>query len=60
MNMSQRHNWTKEESDRVIEGVHQFGIGKWSDIKKKNFPESMRTPVDIKDRYRNMTKVVSH
>jgi len=56
MKMLQRSIWTKEEMDLLVEGVEEFGVGKWADIKQKFFPDSMRTEVDIKDKYRNMTK----
>jgi len=56
MNIYQRNIWTKEEAALVLKGVEECGYGKWADIKEKFFKESIRTQIDIKDKYRNMTK----
>lgn len=58
--LSQRKRWTRDEESLIVKGVGEFGIGRWADIKVKFFPDSYRTPVDIKDKYRNMTKQPSN
>lgn len=41
--------WTVSEVRRLIEGVSQYGVGRWSRIKKDLFSTSAhRTPVDLK------------
>ena len=54
-----KHKWTREESELVIEGVAKYGYGEWAAIQKELFAESARTSVDIKDRWRNMLKAAS-
>ncbi|KAM7464176.1 hypothetical protein LguiA_032297 [Lonicera macranthoides] len=42
--------WTLSEVRNLIDGVSQFGVGKWTQIKKLLFSSSPhRTPVDLKD-----------
>lgn len=49
-------HWTQEEESLIERGVLEFGKGRWAEVKNKYFPDSDRTPTDIKDKYRNMTK----
>ncbi|XP_012084181.1 uncharacterized protein LOC105643614 isoform X2 [Jatropha curcas] len=49
--------WAVEEEDALREGVEKFGIGKWKEI--LHFKHDIfvkRTEVDLKDKWRNMTK----
>lgn len=41
--------WTVSEVRKLIDGVAQYGVGRWSHIKKLYFSSSAhRTPVDLK------------
>ncbi|KAL8204913.1 hypothetical protein R6Q57_010536 [Mikania cordata] len=49
--------WTVSEVKKLLDGVAHFGIGKWTRIKKLLFSSSVhRTPVDLKDKWRNLLK----
>ncbi|XP_057805393.1 uncharacterized protein LOC131020533 isoform X7 [Salvia miltiorrhiza] len=49
--------WTISEVRKLIEGVSQYGVGRWSRIKKLFFSASAhRTSVDLKDKWRNLLK----
>ncbi|KAJ0503275.1 putative transcription factor MYB-HB-like family [Helianthus annuus] len=49
--------WTVSEVKKLIDGVAHFGVGKWTHIKKLLFSSSIhRTPVDLKDKWRNLLK----
>ncbi|CAN1163234.1 Telomere repeat-binding factor 4 [Linum perenne] len=52
-----RRKWSLEEETALINGVQQFGHGCWKEI--LNFRRDQfdnRTEVDLKDKWRNMTK----
>ena len=52
--------WTMEETTALVDGVERFGLGKWAEIKKHTFDEaSGRTPVDLKDKWRNLSKALA-
>uniref|UniRef100_A0A7S2ZJS5 Myb-like domain-containing protein n=1 Tax=Rhodosorus marinus TaxID=101924 RepID=A0A7S2ZJS5_9RHOD len=57
---SRRQSYTRfsqEEERYLAEGVSQFGVGSWKKI-LMSFPfHGKRTPVDLKDKYRNMTRM---
>lgn len=41
--------WTIAEVRNLIDGVSQYGVGKWTEIKRLLFSSSAhRTPVDLK------------
>ncbi len=50
--------WTQGEVDVLKAGVEMFGPGKWVQILEygKNKFHSVRTPVHLKDKYRNLLK----
>jgi len=58
-----KHNpWSLEETLALVEGVRLAGIGKWAEIKRLSVPAvadtlETRTPVDLKDKWRNLTRV---
>lgn len=54
--MQQRNFWTTEEEILIQKGVDEFGHGHWAEIKSKYFMDSTRTQINLKDKYRNMTK----
>ncbi|KAJ3429628.1 telomeric repeat-binding factor [Anaeramoeba flamelloides] len=50
--------WSNEECCCLIDGINRFGVGKWSKIMGQagyNF-HLKRTPHDLKDKWRNLTK----
>ncbi|KAJ3423324.1 trf-like [Anaeramoeba flamelloides] len=54
----QRVFWSNEECCCIIDGINRFGVGKWAKIMKQseyNF-HVKRTPHDLKDKWRNLTK----
>lgn len=41
--------WTLSEVMKLIDGISQFGVGKWTDIKRLLFSSSShRTPIDLR------------
>ncbi|KAL0694718.1 hypothetical protein Bca4012_061898 [Brassica carinata] len=57
--MRRKHHraWSLSEVKKLVEGVSKYGVGKWSVIKKLSFPSySHRTPVDLKDKWRNLLR----
>jgi len=49
----QRRKWTQEETDCLLKGVAQFGIGSWKKILEcEDFTFNFRSAVDLKDRFR--------
>ncbi|XP_010498099.1 PREDICTED: uncharacterized protein LOC104775857 [Camelina sativa] len=49
--------WTFTEVEKLVEGVTKYGVGKWSEIKKVLFSSFVyRTPVDLKDKWRNLRR----
>lgn len=52
----QKVSFTLEEADAIREGVRRFGIGKWKIIKMSDSRLKHRTPVQIKDKFRNMLR----
>jgi hypothetical protein len=41
-------HWTAKEVKLLVHGVSKFGVGRWSEMKKKYFKTSVRTAVNIK------------
>ncbi|EFJ16592.1 hypothetical protein SELMODRAFT_69727, partial [Selaginella moellendorffii] len=56
--------WTLREVMALVDGVSRCGTGKWADIKRLAFSAiAYRTPVDLKDKWRNLlraSRVHSH
>lgn len=49
--------WTLSEVMKLIEGVSQYGVGRWTEIKRLLFSSSThRTSVDLKDKWRNLLR----
>ncbi|WVZ59118.1 hypothetical protein U9M48_009313 [Paspalum notatum var. saurae] len=46
--------WTAEEVKILVAGVSEFGVGPWTKLKKKYFKSSIRTAVNLKDKWRNL------
>jgi len=51
-----RVEFTEEETRQLIDLVHKFGVGKWVSILREGKFNSCRTPVSLKDRWRNILK----
>ncbi|XP_065856204.1 uncharacterized protein [Euphorbia lathyris] len=52
--------WTLAEVTKLIDGIAQFGTGRWTDIKKLSFSSSAyRTPIDLRDKWRNLLRASS-
>lgn len=53
-----RHTlWSLPEVLKLVEGVSEYGVGKWTEIKKLLFPSyAHRTSVDLKDKWRNLLR----
>ncbi|KAK4607088.1 hypothetical protein RGQ29_001064 [Quercus rubra] len=50
-------SWTSSEVMKLIEGVTRCGVGRWAEIKRLMFSSSSRrTPVDLKDKWRNLLR----
>ncbi|XP_059659435.1 uncharacterized protein LOC132306172 isoform X2 [Cornus florida] len=49
--------WTLSEVSKLVEGVSRYGVGRWIEIKRQQFPLSAnRTAVDLKDKWRNLLR----
>ncbi|KAK8315528.1 hypothetical protein V6Z11_D01G247400 [Gossypium hirsutum] len=49
--------WTLAEVIKLVDGIAQYGVGRWTDIKKLLFASSAyRTPVDLRDKWRNLLR----
>ncbi|KAF8722958.1 hypothetical protein HU200_022098 [Digitaria exilis] len=49
-------HWTQDEVRELVNGVSEFGVGKWKNVKTKYFLTSIRTPVNLKDKWKNLVK----
>uniref|UniRef100_A0ACD5YU36 Uncharacterized protein n=1 Tax=Avena sativa TaxID=4498 RepID=A0ACD5YU36_AVESA len=55
-------HWTLKEVTRLVDGVEEYGVGRWSNLKKKKFSTSARparptrTAENLKDKWRNLLK----
>ncbi|OEL32341.1 hypothetical protein BAE44_0006643 [Dichanthelium oligosanthes] len=57
--LTRKHHraWTLSEVMKLVDGVAQYGAGKWSEIRKLSFSSySYRTSVDLKDKWRNLIR----
>ncbi|XVF07886.1 hypothetical protein REPUB_Repub06bG0177700 [Reevesia pubescens] len=49
--------WTLAEVIKLADGIAQYGVGRWTDIKRLLFASSAyRTPVDLRDKWRNLLR----
>lgn len=49
--------WTTPEVMKLIDGIAQYGTGRWTDIKKLMFSSTAyRTPIDLRDKWRNLLR----
>ena len=49
--------WTEEEVKKLRSGISDYGEGSWSKIFTTLFFNSDRTQVDLKDKWRNISKI---
>ncbi|CAN6283399.1 unnamed protein product [Urochloa humidicola] len=49
-------HWTQDEVKRLVDGVSEYGVGKWKNVKIRYFTPSIRTPVHLKDKWKNLVK----
>eukprot|EP00731_Ephydatia_muelleri_P036947 Em0360g5a len=49
--------WTKKDEQTLQQAVKRYGIGNWREILKNCVFDVQRTNVDLKDKWRNMSKV---
>ncbi|KAG2548794.1 hypothetical protein PVAP13_9KG215400 [Panicum virgatum] len=49
-------HWTQYEVQQLVNGVSEYGVGKWKAMKEKYFLTSIRTPVHLKDKWKNLVK----
>ncbi|CAL4933828.1 unnamed protein product [Urochloa decumbens] len=56
--ITRRNNsrWTAKEVKLLVQGVSKFGVGRWSQLKKNYFKTSVRTAVNLKDKWRNLMR----
>ena len=41
--------WTLSEVNKLVDGISDYGVGRWTDIKRVLFPfSSYRTPIDLR------------
>lgn len=41
--------WTLQEVTKLVDGICEFGVGHWTDIKRLSFASSAyRTPIDLR------------
>ncbi|KAK4784830.1 hypothetical protein SAY86_019198 [Trapa natans] len=49
--------WTLQEVTKLVDGICEFGVGHWTDIKRLSFTTSAyRTPIDLRDKWRNLLR----
>ncbi|XP_022977493.1 uncharacterized protein LOC111477818 isoform X3 [Cucurbita maxima] len=49
--------WTLTEVMRLVDGIAEYGTGRWTRIKRHLFASSPhRTPIDLRDKWRNLLK----
>ncbi|XP_041025847.1 uncharacterized protein LOC121266168 isoform X2 [Juglans microcarpa x Juglans regia] len=49
--------WTPSEVIKLVDGISEHGVGRWTDIKRLLFSTSAyRTPIDLRDKWRNLLR----
>ncbi|CAI8602455.1 unnamed protein product [Vicia faba] len=52
--------WTTAEVTKLVDGISEYGVGRWTDIQRFLFSASgYRTPTDIRDKWRNLLRASS-
>ncbi|KAL6842415.1 hypothetical protein ACP4OV_027842 [Aristida adscensionis] len=47
-------HWTGEEVKSLVKGISKYGVGQWTKVHSKYFSSSVRTAVNLKDKWRNL------
>ncbi|TVU30548.1 hypothetical protein EJB05_22178 [Eragrostis curvula] len=47
-------HWTADEVEMLVDGLLRYGVGSWTKIKNAYFDTSIRTPVHLKDKWKNL------
>ncbi|KAK3125317.1 hypothetical protein QOZ80_7BG0603230 [Eleusine coracana subsp. coracana] len=47
-------HWTEHEVCMLLDGLSEYGVGRWTKIKKAYFGTSIRTAVHLKDKWKNL------
>ncbi|TVU39097.1 hypothetical protein EJB05_12501 [Eragrostis curvula] len=47
-------HWTADEVDMLVDRLLRYGVGSWTMIKNTYFETSIRTPVHLKDKWKNL------
>ncbi|XP_039851051.1 single myb histone 2-like isoform X1 [Panicum virgatum] len=50
-------HWTPLEVNKLVKGVSEYGVGKWTMVKKSYFKRSFRNPPQLKDKWRDLLRV---
>ncbi|KAJ7972381.1 Telomere repeat-binding protein 4 [Quillaja saponaria] len=49
--------WTLSEVIKLVDGISEYGVGRWTEIKRVLFSSSAyRTPIDLRDKWRNLLR----
>ncbi|XP_018806257.2 uncharacterized protein LOC108979921 isoform X2 [Juglans regia] len=49
--------WNPSEVIKLVDGISEYGVGRWTDIKRLLFSTSAyRTPIDLRDKWRNLLR----
>ncbi|VAH03895.1 unnamed protein product [Triticum turgidum subsp. durum] len=49
-------HWTYEEMKKLVDALYISGVGNWTKLKHENFSTSVRTAMNLKDKWRNLKK----
>ena len=55
-----RYPFSNTEVTNLKKGVEKYGVGRWQDILAEYNFDARRTPVDLKDKWRNLTNLTKH
>jgi len=57
-NISRRAKWTPQEEENLARGVAVYGVGNWAAILNAYKFDPKRTTISLKDKWRNMVKLI--
>ncbi|KAM0893380.1 hypothetical protein ACQ4PT_025131 [Festuca glaucescens] len=49
-------HWTQGEVIKLVDGVETYGVGRWTKVKSRHFPTSVRDQTHLKDKWRNLLR----
>ncbi|KAL6641005.1 hypothetical protein ACP70R_019186 [Stipagrostis hirtigluma subsp. patula] len=47
-------HWTPAEVKLLLKGISKYGVGRWAELQRNYFLTSIRTSVNLKDKWRNL------